>query len=69
MHSISGGNSGTIIYKAKRFSAAKCRKCGAKMYPKSLLKPHLNRHQRKQHWYTTELLKLRDTFSRMRDIA
>ena len=69
MHSISPSNARDIIYKAKRFSAAKCGKCGAKMYPKSLLKPHLNRHQRKQRWYITELSKLQDTFSRMRDIA
>ncbi len=69
MRSISDGNPSAIVYKAKRFSAVRCRKCGAKMYPKSLLKPHLNRHQRKQRWYTTELHKLRDTFSRMRGIA
>jgi hypothetical protein len=39
------------------------------MYPKSLLKPHLNRHQRRELWLTTEVSKLRNTFARMRDIA
>jgi hypothetical protein len=59
----------SIVYNKKCFSAVKCRKCGAKMYPKSLLRPHLNRHQRKHLWFTTELSKLQNTFARMRDIA
>lgn len=69
MQSVSASDSKTIVYQKKRFSAATCKSCGAKMYPKSLLKPHLNRHQRRQRWFTTELRKLQDTFSRMRDIA
>lgn len=69
MHSLSPSKLMAIVYKKKRFSAAKCRKCGAKMYPKSLLRSHLNRHQRRELWFATELSKLHDTFSRMRDIA
>ena len=69
MRSVSNVDADAITYRAKRFAAAKCRKCGAKLYPKSLLEPHLNRHQRKHRWYATELQKLQDTFARMRDIA
>ena len=49
--------------------AAKCDKCGAKMYPPSLLEPHLMRHGRRQEWFNIELRKLQYTFSHMRDIA
>jgi hypothetical protein len=49
--------------------AAKCEKCGAKMYPQSLLELHLSRHRRRQRWFNTEVRKLRYTFSHMRDIA
>jgi NAD-dependent SIR2 family protein deacetylase len=69
MHSLPSSNSMAIVHNHKSFSAAKCRKCGAKMYPKSLLRPHLTRHQRKDLWFAMELSKLRNTFARMRDIA
>lgn len=49
--------------------AVKCEKCGAKMFPKSLLKPHLSRHRRRQRWVNSELRKLQYTFAHMRDIA
>ena len=49
--------------------AVKCEKCGAKMYPKSLLQPHLTRHRRRQRWVNSELRKLQYTFAHMRDIA
>jgi uncharacterized OB-fold protein len=49
--------------------AAKCDECGAKMYPPSLLEPHLMRHRRRQEWFDTELRKLQHTFTHMRDIA
>jgi len=49
--------------------AVKCDKCGAKMYPKSLLEPHLTRHRRRHRWFKNELKKLQFVFSRMRDIA
>ena len=69
MSSLSPSNSIAILYNKKSFSAAKCRKCGAKMYPRSLLRPHLHRHRRKELWFTAELSKLQNTFSRMREIA
>lgn len=53
----------------KRFRAVTCEKCGAKMFPQSLLQPHLSNHRRRQRWVNSELRKLQDTFSRMRDIA
>jgi len=49
--------------------AAKCGKCGAKMYPQSMLESHLSRHRRRQRWFNAEIRKLRYTFSHMRDIA
>ena len=69
MSVLSGNDSMAIVYKNKTFSAAECRKCGAKMYPRSLLRPHLHRHRRKELWFTAELSKLQNTFSRMREIA
>ena len=69
MQTVSAGALKTIVYKKKSFSAATCNSCGAKMYPKSLLKPHLNRHQRTQRWFRAELSKLQAIFSRIRDIA
>jgi len=58
-----------ILIEDKSFQAAKCDKCGAKIYPRSLLKPHLNRHQSQRRWFLTELKKLRRTMSHMRGIA
>ena len=52
-----------------RFRAARCAKCGAKMYPTSLLKPHLTRHRKREHWLKLELSKLRQTMTHMRDFA
>jgi hypothetical protein len=49
--------------------AAKCDKCGAKIYPQSLLEPHLSRHRIRQRWFNAEIRKLQYTFSHMRDIA
>jgi hypothetical protein len=51
------------------FRAVKCDKCGAKMYPQSLLEPHLTRHRRRHRWFKSEMKKLQFTFSHMRDIA
>jgi len=59
----------TIVVEDKVLYAAKCEKCGAKMYPRSLLKPHLSRHQRRHHWFITELRKLQYTMQHMRDLA
>ncbi len=51
------------------FKAVRCDKCGAKMYPQSLLASHLVRHQSRQRWLDSEIKKLRHTFTHMRDIA
>ena len=52
-----------------RFRAVRCGKCGAKMYPTSLLKPHLTRHRKREHWLNLELSKLRYIMNHMRDFA
>jgi hypothetical protein len=62
-------DSEAIQFENKSFQAVKCEKCGAKMYPQSLLKPHLTRHQQRQRWFMTELRKLQYTMAHMRDIA
>ena len=69
MNILASHNASAILYRDKTLAAAKCRKCGAKMHPASLLKPHLNRHQRKELWFATELRKLQDRFGRMSKIA
>ncbi|HEU4342829.1 MAG TPA: hypothetical protein VFU31_14805 [Candidatus Binatia bacterium] len=58
-----------ILVEDKKLKAAKCEKCGVKIYPPSLLKPHLDRHQSQHRWFLTELKKLRRTMSHMREIA
>lgn len=62
-------NASAIIYHKTSLAAAKCGKCGAKMYPRSLLRPHLNRHQRKELWFAAELRQLQSRFARMREVA
>lgn len=61
-------DSKAIVIDNKKLRAALCEQCGAKMYPPQLLQPHLSRHRRRHVWFTTELKKLQDTFSRMRDL-
>src|SRR5436190_17942637 len=61
MQSLSSHNPKLIQIENKNLEAAKCAKCGAKMYPRSLLKTHLHRHQRRQEWFTSELKKLQHT--------
>ena len=61
--------SNVIYLDRQTVHAVKCDKCGAKMYPQSLLKPHLSRHRRRQRWVNSELRKLQYTFAHMRDIA
>jgi uncharacterized OB-fold protein len=68
MESAVTGDSKAIVIDNKEFHAARCDKCGAKMYPPSLLQPHLSRHRRRHHWFTSELKKLQFTFARMRDL-
>jgi hypothetical protein len=69
MHSVLASGTLAIVCKKKTLPAAKCRKCGAKIYPRSLLTPHLDRHQRNELWFSAEVNKLRHRFSRMREIA
>lgn len=61
--------SNVISFDRTEFRAVKCEKCGAKMFPQSLLQPHLDNHRRHELWLNSELRKLQDTFSRMREIA
>jgi uncharacterized OB-fold protein len=69
MESGSESDTKIISIDQRNLRAAKCEKCGAKMYPKTLLEPHLTRHRRRQRWFNTELRKLQYTSSHMRDIA
>jgi hypothetical protein len=69
MRPVSPRESKVISLDRTDFQAAKCDKCGAKLYPQSLLQPHLTRHRRRKRWFNTELRKLQYTFSHMRDIA
>lgn len=51
-------NAKVISIDQRNLRSAKCEKCGAKMYPETLLEPHLTRHRRRQRWFNTELRKL-----------
>ena len=62
-------DSDSILIENETLEAAKCKECGAKIYPRSLLETHLMRHERRHRWFMTELKKLRFTMVRMRDIA
>ena len=69
MQSALDSESKIISFARMNFRAAKCEKCGAKIYPISLLEPHITRHRRRQRWFNAEMRKLQYTFSHMRDIA
>jgi hypothetical protein len=69
MDAAAQDNSKAILIENKTLPAAKCEQCGAKIYPRSLLQPHLTRHQRRHHWFMKELRKLQYTMAHMRDIA
>jgi hypothetical protein len=69
MRPVSQDDSKIISLARTDFKAVKWEKCGAKMYPKSLLEPHLTRHRSRQRWLNSEIKKLRHTFTHMRDIA
>jgi hypothetical protein len=62
-------DSKSIVIENKSLPAAKCETCGAKIYPRSLLKPHVTRHQQKQRWFLKELRELQYTMAHMRDSA
>jgi uncharacterized OB-fold protein len=69
MEPVSHNNPNIISIDRTELRAAKCEKCGAKIYPTSLLEPHLTRHRRRQRWFNAEIRKLQYTFSHMRNIA
>ena len=69
MQTALGNNPKVISIHSMRFRAVKCGKCGAKMYPTSLLKPHLTRHRRREQWLNLELSKLRHFMNHMREFA
>jgi len=69
MQENSRGDSKVIALEQTELRAAKCDKCGAKIYPQALLEPHLSRHRRRKRWFNAELRKLQFTFSHMRDFA
>jgi hypothetical protein len=69
MRSLTSRDASAIVYNETSLAAAKCRKCGAKMYPPSLLTPHLNQHQQKERWFAMELRKLQNKFRRMREFV
>ena len=66
MRTILARKSAAISIDNKKLHAATCAECGAKMYPSSLLKPHLMRHRVQHDWFVAELTKLRDTIEHMR---
>lgn len=69
MQPVTQISSKIISIEKRNLRGAKCEKCGAKIFPVSLLKPHLTRHRRRQRWFNTEMRKLQYTFSHMRDFA
>ena len=69
MHVAMHNEPKAISIHSMRFPAARCGKCGAKMYPTSLLKPHLTHHRRRERWFTAELRQLQYTIAHMRDFA
>ncbi|MGB7947662.1 MAG: hypothetical protein WCH75_08270 [Candidatus Binatia bacterium] len=69
MQTSAQNNSQAIVIDDKALPAVKCEECGAKIYPGSLLQPHLARHQRRQDWFRKELSKLQETMAHMREIS
>ena len=69
MQSTAQDDSKAIVIESKALPAAKCEECGAKIYPRSLLQPHITRHQRRQRWFVKELRKLQHTMAHMRDLG
>ena len=69
MQSTAKDDSNAIVVENQALPATTCEECGAKIYPHSLLQPHMTRHQRRQRWYVKELRKLQHTMAHMRDLA
>lgn len=65
MRTILASKLAAISIDNRKLHAAKCAECGAKIYPSSLLKPHLARHRLKQESLVTELKELQNTIQRM----
>jgi hypothetical protein len=66
MRTALASNGVAISIANKKLHAAKCAECGAKIYPTSLLKPHLTRHRLKHESLLTELRQLQVTIERMK---
>jgi hypothetical protein len=69
MRPVSNNESNVISIDERNLEAAKCQKCGAKVYPTAMLESHLIRHRRRQRWLNAELKKLQYTFLHMREFA
>ena len=69
MESTTQDNSEAIIIENQALPAATCEECGAKIYPRSHLQPHMTRHQRRQRWFVKEIKQLQYTMAHMRDLA
>jgi uncharacterized OB-fold protein len=66
MRTALASNQVAISIANKKLHAAKCAECGAKIYPSSLLKPHLARHRLKHESLVTELRQLQVTIEHMK---
>jgi len=66
MRTVLVSNLVAISIANKKLHAAKCAECGAKIYPSSLMKPHLARHRLTQKSLVTELRQLQVAIERMR---
>jgi hypothetical protein len=69
MQATARRDANAILVENKSLEAAQCKICGGKIYPASLLKPHLTRHRRRTRWYKSELRKLQHTMAHMRAFA
>jgi hypothetical protein len=52
----------------KTFKAVVCARCGAKIYPAKLLKPHQHRHRLLQRWFDAEIKSLQNIIKHMRTL-
>lgn len=52
----------------KTLKAVVCERCGAKIYPATLLKPHQHRHRLLQRWFNAEIKRLQQTIKHMRTL-
>lgn len=66
MQQVVRAESKPIKVQDRKINAMQCHKCGAKIYPQSLFKAHLERHKDQRRWLATELKTLRHRMTRMR---